>query len=505
MSNNATNEDVLDSLSPLERKIIPLLKESFENIKEKSGLDSTSVLRGLRFLESKGLIKLKIEDKEIADLGVNGIYYKKHHLPERRLIIALEEGPANIEEAQKKAKLSQNEIKVSIGILKQKSIANLQNGILSLKSTKEELMKKFPEEHLLEILPCPLSKLTSEQKNIFEQLKKRKDIVSLEKEQIVSFTITESGRDISNTEIKSDLVEEITPDVIKNWNKQKKLRKYDVQAPVPKIYPGKKHFVNQAVNYAKRIWLDMGFEEMSGPLLQSSFWNFDALFTPQNHPGRELQDTFYIKDSNAQLPEKKIMNAVKESHEKGVMGSSGWNYSWDEKEAKRLVLRTHTTALSALKLAYLGTLKEKRGKFFAVGKCFRNETVDWSHGFEFNQTEGIVIDKDANFRHLLGYLKLFYQKMGFEKIKFVPAYFPYTEPSMEIYAFNSERKKWVELGGAGIFRPEVVIPLLGEYVPVLAWGPGFDRMIMEYYEIKDLREMYQNDIRNLRKTRFWTK
>jgi phenylalanyl-tRNA synthetase alpha chain len=140
-------------------------------------------------------------------------------------------------------------------------------------------------------------------------------------------------------------------------------------------------------------------------------------------------------------------------------------------------------------------------KFFAIGKCFRNETVDWSHGFEFNQSEGIVVDKNANFRHLLGYLKEFYKKMGFEEIKFTPSFFPYTEPSLEIYAFHPERKIWIELGGAGIFRPEVTVPLLGEAIPVLAWGPGFDRLMIMANKISDLREVYKNDIKFLRERR----
>ena len=167
-------------------------------------------------------------------------------------------------------------------------------------------------------------------------------------------------------------------------------------------------------------------------------------------------------------------------------------------------MRTHTTSLSAQTLSKLKT-SELPQKFFALGKCFRNETVDWSHGFEFNQTEGIVVDKNANFRHLLGYLKQFFNKMGFEKIRFRPSYFPYTEPSVEIDVWHPERKIWLELGGAGMFRPEVTIPLLGENIPVLAWGPGFDRMIMNYYDIKDLREVYKNDLNMLRKIKFWMK
>jgi len=216
-----------------------------------------------------------------------------------------------------------------------------------------------------------------------------------------------------------------------------------------------------------------------------------------------MQDTFFI-NGKAPLPNKKLVKNIKRSHEQGTKGSKGWQYMWDEEEAKRLVLRTHTTCLSSQTLAKLKQ-EDLPAKFFALGKCFRNETVDWSHGFEFNQTEGIVVDPNANFRHLLGYLKQFFKKMGFKKIRFRPAYFPYTEPSVEIDAWHPEKKVWLELGGAGIFRPEVTIPLLGKHIPVLAWGPGFDRSIMDYYQIKDLRELYKNDLTKLRKMKFWMK
>ena len=254
----------------------------------------------------------------------------------------------------------------------------------------------------------------------------------------------------------------------------------------------------------------MGFKEMEGKMVVDSFWNFDALFTAQDHPVREMQDTFFISNEvkDFESPEKKLLNSIRESHEGKLknLKSKGWGYSWNKDESKKILLRTHTTVLSTKTLFDI----KKDGlklpqKFFALGRCFRNETVDWSHGFEFNQTEGIVVDRNANFRHLLGYLKQFFRKMGFEEIRFRPAYFPYTEPSVEIDVYHKEKKKWLELGGAGIFRPEVVVPLLGENIPVLAWGPGFDRMITDYYGIKDLREIYKNDISKLRKTKPWMK
>src|SRR3989338_4339429 len=218
-----------------------------------------------------------------------------------------------------------------------------------------------------------------------------------------------------------------------------------------------------------------------------------------------MQDTFFI-NHNMPLPDKKIVESVKQAHESGVGGSKGWQYKFSEDISKKALLRTHTTCLSSQTLAKINSEKQPLPqKYFAVGRVFRNETLDWKHAFDFNQTEGIVVDKNANFRHLLGYLKQFFNKMGFEKIKFYPTFYAFTEPSVEIQAWNEEKKQWVELGGAGIFRPEVTIPLIGENIPVLAWGPGFDRMLMDYYGIKDIREMYSNDISQLRKMKFWIK
>ncbi|MBU0467206.1 MAG: phenylalanine--tRNA ligase subunit alpha [Nanoarchaeota archaeon] len=492
-------QKIIESLSPLERKIIPHLNLSLKEIKQQTNLDSTSLLRALRFLENKNLIKIKLTKKKIIELGTNGIYYKKNHLPERQLLILLESRKVTpLEEAKKLSKLSDNEFKVSLGVLKSKALIELKNGKIFLAASKAELSKKTFEELLLEVLPIEEFKLQPEQQFALENLKKRKNTIEIQERSTVSFTVTELGKQVSGEKIDQELIEEVTPILIKNWKKNKKFRSYDIKSEVPKIYGGKKHFVNQAIEKGKRIWLDLGFKEMTSTITQTSFWNFDALFTAQDHPVRDMHDTFFIKNIEGALPEKKLVKAVKQAHEQGISGSRGWQYPWSEEETEKPVLRTHTTCLSAQTLASLDIKKDLPAKFFAIGKCFRNETVDWSHGFEFNQSEGIVVSREVNFRHLLGYLKEFYKKMGFEQIIFTPAYFPYTEPSVEINAFHQEKQQWLELGGAGIFRPEVTSPLLGEPIPVLAWGPGFDRLMMMTYKIKDLRQVYENDLKDLR-------
>jgi len=498
---------LIESLSPNEKKILPHLGEKINEICKKSNLDKTSVIRSLEYLQNKGIIKLNYTKSKIVELDVNGALYLKKGLPERRLLSLLNEKHIiSLQDSQKESGLSEDEFKASIGALKKMALIDLKNGKIILNANREEISKKTLEEQFLDILPVDYDSLLPEQQFALKSLQNRKQIVSIKEDKKIDIDITPLGKEIIKSKLSTqELIEQITPETLKkesNW-KGKKFRRYDVTSPVPEICGGKRHFVNQSIDYARKIWTEMGFVEMKGDITQSSFWNFDALFTAQDHPVREMQDTFFI-NKKGELPDKKIVSKVKEAHEKGVGGSKGWQYEWDEEEAKKLALRTHTTCLSSQTLSKLKK-EDIPAKFFALGKCFRNETLDWKHGFEFNQTEGIVIDRNANFRHLLGYLKQFFKKMGFENIRLRPSYFPYTEPSVEIDVWHPEKKEWLELGGAGIFRPEVTIPLLGEHIPVLAWGPGFDRILMNYYDIKDLRELYKNDLTQLRKIKFWMK
>lgn len=508
---NLKKEKLLETLSPIERKILPLLGEkgiTIENIIKKSELDETGVMRALQFLENKSILKVSLDKKKIVDLGDNGVNYRNNGLPERKLLTYMADKKELKLNDAKLTKLSDNEFKAAFGALKKKVMIEVKEGKILLTASMQEVTKKMLEEQLLESLPIEFDKLAPEQHHALKMLENRKDIVRIEEKKEVNIELTELGIELAGMDFDkfSKLIENLTPEIIReeSW-KGKKFRRYDVSSKVPELSGGKRHFVNQAIDYGRKIWTEMGFKEMSGTFTQVGFWNFDALFTAQDHPVREIHDTFYIKDAKGKLPEK-ITERVKKAHEQGVKGSKGWQYKWKEEEARRVVLRTHTTPLSVQTLAKLGeNLKQLPAKFFAIGKCFRNDTVDWSHGFEFNQTEGIVVDENANFRNLIGYLKEFAKKMGYEKIRFRPHYFPYTEPSLEGDVWNEEKKKWVEVFAAGIFRPEVTEPLLGKPIPVLAWGPGFDRMMMLIYGIKDMRELYKNNLEQLRKIKFWEK
>lgn len=508
-------KELVAKLHPLERKVVPLLRHHsvFSEVVKTSGLKDVEVMRALQWLQSKKVLVLKEDVKEVVVLGENGKRALEKGLPEKLLLESVKHRPRSLEEVGNETGLSRQELNACIGLLKSRLAININaQRVISITNQGLALLEKEGlEEAFLKRVgggEVRVDELKDEERFAFNGLRKRKDVlkVVIRKEWLI--VLSDIGKKLVRMNISSEkVVERLTPAMLRSGSwKGKEFRAYDIHAKVPALIRGKRHFVNQAIAHAKKIWLEMGFKEMTGSMIQTSFWNFDALFTAQDHPVRELQDTFFIKNpEKGVLPDRKLVERVKAVHENGGgTGSSGWHYSWSEEEARKNVLRTHTTVLSARTLVSLRK-DELPAKFFAVGRCFRNETVDWCHLFEFNQTEGIVVDENANFRHLLGYLKQFFKKMGYEKARFRPAYFPYTEFSVEIEVFHPVHEKWVELGGAGILRPEVVVPLLGVDIPVLAWGPGFDRIILEFFGINDIRELYKNDLKQLRSIKEWIK
>jgi len=243
----------------------------------------------------------------------------------------------------------------------------------------------------------------------------------------------------------------------------------------------------------RQIFLEMGFEEMKTDLfVESSFWNFDSLFQPQQHSAREAHDTFFISNPARALsvPED-LFKRVKDMHEHGGHGSIGWRYDFSDEEPMKNVLRTHTTSVSSRTLFSLAQQPEfTPKKYFSIDRVFRNETLDATHLAEFHQIEGFIADYNISLSHLIGTLKEFYHRIGIKRLKFKPAYNPYTEPSMEVFGYSEERKKWMEIGNSGIFRPEMLLPLgLPEGVGVAAWGLGLERPTMIMYKLSNIKSL----------------
>ncbi|HYV04176.1 MAG TPA: phenylalanine--tRNA ligase subunit alpha, partial [Blastocatellia bacterium] len=198
------------------------------------------------------------------------------------------------------------------------------------------------------------------------------------------------------------------------------LRPYDVSLPARKIFPAKTHPLRKIIDETRRAFLEMGFTEVVSPMVESAFWNFDALYQPQDHPARDMQDTFYMADpARLPLPDAETVDRVRLTHQDGwETGSQGWGYTWDPEQARRVVMRTHTTAATIRALA---RHPKPPLKVFCVGWTYRNESISYKHLPVFHQVDGVVIDEEANLATLLGTLREFYRKMGFDKVKFKPA------------------------------------------------------------------------------------
>jgi len=515
--------DIIAKLHPLERKVLPVLEKasSLHEIVSVSGMSEVEVVRALQWLQGKGALQVKEEIQELVELDENGKIYAEKGLPEKRFLKALEGGSATVAKVQENSGLDKDEITVCLGLLKRRNAIDMKKEkdglVISLTDCGSALFKKHTEEEkFLQSVDVPreTGSLSESENKIYEDFQKRKAIIKTTIVKLKSVELTSVGKELLTHDLSTTFVEHVTQDMLKtgDW-KNKKFRHYDVSVNVPALSGGKRHIVSQAITYIKQIWLDMGFVEMTGNMLQTSFWDLDSLYVPQDHPARQMQDTFFIKNGKeialGKLP--RDHSAVKDVHENGgKTGSTGWGTKWHAKDAQKVLLRTHTTVLSAQKLAELGkdpktVMKKLPLKFFNVGRVFRNEALDWKHLFEFHQVDGIVIDPNANLKNLKAYLRQFFGKMGYPKIRMRPAYFPYTEPSLEVEVWHPKKQQWVELGGAGIFRPEVVVPLLGHDVPVLAWGLGLERIISEYWKLTDIRDLYKNDIKQLQEMKIWVK
>lgn len=480
-------KDIVKSLHPFERKVLPILKDGMylDEIAEASGLKKVEVMRALQWLSNRKALATEKDIREVINLDKNGKRYLEIGLPERRFLRSIK-GKTPVD----KLDVSKDELNVCLGLLKQKSAIEIHKEktlSVAITSLGEELLKKESlEERFLKKLPLELDKLQPEERHAFESLKRRKGLVKLDIEKVLHVRLTGLGKKLSKAKMDVNTIETLSPIVLQKglW-KDREFRTYDIKINTPKVYGGRVHPLQLVINKIRAIFLEMGFKEMEGPWVETSFWCMDSMWIPQDHPSRELQDTFYLPYKGT-VPEK-IAKLVKAAHEHGgKTGSKGHGGVWDKEVAKQLLLRTHTTATT---FRYFGE-KDIRppAKYFYIGRIFRNETTDATHLPEFHQVEGFIMDENLTLKDLMGYVKEFYAKLGIKKIKFKPTYNPYTEPSMECLGYNEELGQWIELINSGVFRPEALEPF-GIKTPVIAWGLGVERLAMMLLKQKDIRNL----------------
>jgi phenylalanyl-tRNA synthetase alpha chain len=185
-------------------------------------------------------------------------------------------------------------------------------------------------------------------------------------------------------------------------------------------------------------------------------------------------------------------------HETGGHGSVGYHYDWKRGEAMKNLLRTHTTAVSARMLYALANQEGgfKPAKYFSIDRVFRNESLDATHLAEFHQVEGLIADRGLSLGDLVGIITEFFRRIGITQLRFKPAYNPYTEPSMEVFGYHPDLKKWTEIGNSGIFRPEMLLPMgLPPDVRVIAWGLSLERPTMIKYRLKNIRDLFGHKVK----------
>lgn len=477
------------NLTTSEKKVLIALakKDRFspDELTSGSELSIEAAMQSAFLLAEKGLCEIQETVTTIYKLTKEGGQYAENGLPERQIINSLT-APLTLNEL--KNKFPPQMVGIALGWLRRKNWVKMEGDSIAPAGKADE----GDDEKILAILKkAPSSDIGDAVKELIKRnLVERTD----KKTRIIA--VTDSGKSLAASGLTiEEEISQLTPTIITTsaW-KNARIRPYNIHTPVKPVYGAKIHPYQRLINEMRQIFLEMGFTEIKGDIVQSSFWNFDALYQPQDHPAREMQDTFHL-NTECDIPDVYKVR-VKEMHETGSGISSGWGGKWSENVAKKQVLRTHTTAIT---INYLAAHPDQPVKAFCIDRAYRREAIDPTHTPEFEQLEGVVMDKGVTFKNLLGCLTEFYHRMGFDEVRFRPGYFPYTEPSVEPEVYIESRGKWVELGGAGIFRKEVTDPLGIKY-PVLAWGLGVSRVAMLRLGLKDLRELYQSDIDWLRKS-----
>ena len=494
--------EVKNSFENEKNFIIEILKSKDETdslaLANELKLDHQKIIGIINALEIKEVVKTEAKEKSHIVFTEAGKNCLEKGAPDIQIYKVLKE-IGNLTKTELSTKLGKNIFSHGFNLaMKSKSISydkkteqvSLKISEIPSKDILQETMKKFSE--------CDdPSKYES---NLIKEYSKIYKFIKIN--QIKSF-IVKKGSNFEQGNIK--LKNELTTDLLMNNEYEKeKFSKYNYNSLGKQVKNGALHRLLCVRSMIREIFLEQGFEEMpTNNFVESSFWNFDALFQPQQHPSREAHDTFFLshpEKANTQKFYPEYFNKVKEMHEKGGFGSEGWRYNWSDDEAEKNILRTHTTAVSSRVLFKMAEDYKKTGiftpkKYFSIDRVFRNESLDNTHLAEFHQIEGFIADYDLGLSHLIGTCEQYFKRLGLNKLRFKPAYNPYTEPSMEIFAWHPVNKKWIEIGNSGVFRPEMLLPMgLPSNVNVIAWGFSLERPAMLHYHLNNIRDLFGHEV-----------
>lgn len=472
-------------------------------IAEELGQNEERIVSILNALSERGLVHLATEEIESFSPTEEGLDYAEHDLPEFRLFDAVQElgGEASMNDAIAKAQLTPQTKGIAISWAKKKGLLEIVKAggppIFKIKGSR-------PTRTLRDLLQQlkTTSEVSDDMRDLLKQGIERKLITVSKRKEFSAKILPElTDRIRSLLARETEGVVELTPEMLSlgTW-RGKSFKPFNVEIDPAPAYYGKKHPYAEFIDWLKEILVGLGFTEWFGPYVETEFWNNDALFVPQDHPAREVQDQFRVVSpyDHGDIPDEKYYKALKATHENGgTTGSTGWKAPFSREITTRLVLRSHTTPVS---VRYLWEHPEPPQKMFIIDRNFRSETLNATHAQEFDQCEGIISDHNLTLRDLMGYIGEICKRVGLKKMKWKPGQFPFTEPSIEGYA-KHDVLGWIEVAPGGIFRPEVTYPL-GIKNTVLAWGLGAGRMYMASLDIRDIREIFTRDLNWLRQTFF---
>ncbi|MEM2142399.1 MAG: phenylalanine--tRNA ligase subunit alpha [Candidatus Thorarchaeota archaeon] len=496
-------------LSEGERKVLRGLLEADNRMTAASLAASLrerehGIISILNLLADKSLIRLEVKESHVLRLTPEGEDYARGGLPEARLLDAVSRlgGTADIDAATTQAGLKDSERGIAISWARKNGWLTItkEQGHTTVRVVTDQIRSDLAD--VLTLVLRGAGEVPPQLSQAVEQALSRK---LLERVTVKRFEawIPDEMRPVAQTLIKleDETIGDLTPEMIVSGGyRGRRFRPYNVDIEPPVVHMGRKHPYAEFNDWLREVLVGLGFTEWFGPYVETEFWNNDALFVPQDHVAREVQDQFKVASpyDHGDIIDEKHYRAVKAAHENGFeTGSTGWQSAFSRDVATRLCLRAHTTAVS---VRYLWEHRDPPQKMFIVDRNFRAESLDARHAQEFDQCEGIILDRGLTLRDLMGYLSEICRRVGVRKVKFKPGQFPFTEPSVETYA-KHDVLGWIEVAPGGIFRPEVTYPL-GIHDPVLAWGIGSGRLYMAAMGINDIRDLFSRDLNWIRRQYF---
>ncbi|KEG10083.1 putative phenylalanyl-tRNA synthetase alpha chain [Trypanosoma grayi] len=464
-------------------------------------LDHQEVVGAIKSLESDGYVKSEIKTKPTWKLTSEAVQICENGSPEYLLWQLLASGEMTQDAVVEKLGKDVTAVAMSNGMKAKIFTLSKKDGKVIL--SRSPSVTAFEDGTRLALARAAKGEHVDPKDA--DMLKKRK-LAMLDNVKVFCATKGPNYATKRRAKAVGDLTKEMLQDG--SW-RTTEFKEYNVGAAGREVSCGQLHPLLKVRQEFREIFMELGFQEMeTDRWVESSFWNFDALFIAQNHPARDVQDTFFVsKPATCELNHRDVVERVREMHEKK------FRYTWREEEARRNTLRTHTTCCSGFWLQHIaksspllpdGRRAFRPGRYYSIDRVFRNEEMDRTHLCEFHQIEGCVIDRNISLSNMMHTFQLFFSRIGVEKLRFKPVYNPYTEPSMEIFGWHKQLRRWIEVGNSGLFRPEMLVPLgFDEDVTVMAWGLSLERPTMIKYGLSSIHELFGHkvDLRFIKKSK----